>query len=151
MSEVITLKEIEQKAKGTIVEIPDWEPGKKIKVRLRAIDLTPHLLKAGVLPNDLKVTATEVFEGKREPEEAVDIDIERMMPILDAVAKEALAEPKFDEIQKLYPLTLNQKLAILDFVMGEIEGLKSFRGQPSDDDGNDSGSQNVRGKAELTD
>jgi hypothetical protein len=34
---VISLEEIKQKALGTVIEISDWEPGKKICVRVNPV------------------------------------------------------------------------------------------------------------------
>lgn len=137
MSEVISLQEIKEKAKGTILEIPDWEPGKTIKVRVRSIDVTPHLMSAGSIPNELKAIAVEAFEGSESDDEIMkrvankvggsSAEIERFMPILNAIASEALAEPTYQEIEEIYPLTLQQKMSILNFVMGEVDDLKPFR------------------------
>jgi hypothetical protein len=62
---VISLEEIKQKALGTVIEISDWEPGKKICVRVKAIDMTPHILSMESLPNMLKASAHEMFNGKQ--------------------------------------------------------------------------------------
>jgi hypothetical protein len=132
---VISLEEIKQKALGTVIEISDWEPGKKICVRVKAIDMTPHILSMERLPNVLKASAHEVFNGKQSSGKQLDaiagaIDkesIEDMLPIIDGIAKEVLVEPTYDEIQAVYPLTLTQKMEIFKYSMGGIEKLDSFR------------------------
>jgi len=132
---VISLEEIKERAKGTIVEISDWIPGKKIAVRVKAIDMTPHILKLDKLPNILKDSATEVFNGKQMSDKRIadltnslDQDsISKMIPIIDGIVKEVLVEPKFDDIQAVYPLTLRQKLELFRIAMGDIEKLDSFR------------------------
>jgi hypothetical protein len=127
---VITLSEIQERARGEVIEIPDWDGKGVIKVRARKIDITPIAMQAGMIPNSLKVKAHEVFDGKVQTKDLGDIDVnmEKMMPALDAVAKEALVEPKYEEIQEILPLTLNQKLAIFHFVSEEVRQLESFRG-----------------------
>lgn len=136
MSEVkvISLEQIKERAKGTVLEIPDWIPGKTIYVRVRAIDVTPHLMKAGTIPNELKAVAVEAFEGKDGTKVVEDMsnselasNISKLMPVLDAIVEEALVEPKYSEVQKVYPLTLAQKMAIFNFVLSEVEDLKPFR------------------------
>jgi hypothetical protein len=127
---VITLEEIHERARGKVIEIPDWDGQGTIRVRARKIDITPLVMKAGVIPNQLKLKAQEMFEGKISEKDigSVDVDVEKMMPVLDAAAKEALVEPKYEEIQEILPLTLNQKLAIFSFVSEEVQQLESFRG-----------------------
>lgn len=132
MSDVITLKEIEERARGQVIEIPDWDGRGTIKVRARKIDLTPIVLKAGWVPNSLKVKAKEVFDGKDPKDENfdIDVDLQKILPALDEVAKQALVDPKYDDIVKIMPLTLNQKLAIFHFVTEEVRQLESFRREP---------------------
>ena len=132
---VISLEEIKAKAEGTIVEISDWIPGKKIAVRVKAIDMTPHILKIDKLPNILKDSATEVFNGKQMSDKRIadltnslDQDsISKIIPILDGIVKEVLVEPKFDDIQAVYPLTLGQKMELFRIAMQGMEQLDSFR------------------------
>ena len=132
---VISLEEIKAKAEGTIVEISDWIPGKKIAVRVKAIDMTPHILKIDKLPNILKDSATEVFNGKQMSDKRIadltnslDQDsISKIIPILDGIVKEVLVEPKFDDIQAVYPLTLGQKMELFRIAMQGVEQLDSFR------------------------
>lgn len=137
---VITLKEIEERARGEVIEIPDWDGKGKIKVRVRKIDVTPIILESGLVPpNSLKVKAQEAFEGKRKREVKLDdidfdMDVQKFMPVLDAVAKAALVEPTYQAIQEILPLTLSQKMAIFDWVMGEVKQLESFRVESRSDD-----------------
>ncbi|SFU40450.1 hypothetical protein [Alicyclobacillus macrosporangiidus] len=127
----ISLDEIRRRAEGEVIDIPDWDGKGTIPVRVRRIDITPIILKAGVLPNSLKIAAQEIFEGKKpaakQPD--VELELEKLMPTLDAIAKECLLEPKYEDIQNIYPLTLNQKLALLTYVTGEVEQLRPFRGK----------------------
>jgi len=127
---VITLEEIRQRARGEVVEIPDWDGQGTIRVRLRKIDLTPIVLQAGLLPNNLKVKAQEMFEGRPRPGGSdVDLDLQKLMPALDAVAREALVEPTYQQITEILPLTLSQKLAILNWVTQDLQALEKFRGE----------------------
>lgn len=131
----ISLDEIRRRAAGEVIDIPDWDGKGKIAVRVRRIDITPIILRAGVLPNSLKVAAQEVFEGKKPAKQPdFDLEVEKLMPILDAIAQECLLEPKYEDIQAIYPLTLNQKLALLSYVTGEVEALRPFRGEQRRDD-----------------
>jgi len=131
---VITLKEIEERARGQVIEIPDWDGKGKIKVRVRRIDATPIVMEAGVVPNSLKVKAQEVFEGKAPREmDNIDVDMKKLIPVLDAVVKEALVEPKYEDIQNILPLTLMQKMTIFNWVTEEVRQLEPFRGEQRSD------------------
>lgn len=136
---VITLEEIKERAKGTIVEIPGWVPGEKIGVRLRAVDLTPHIMQLQSIPNVLRSAALEVFDkapskkgekSKPTAQSADDYsikDMERMLPIIDAIVKECLIEPEWEKFEQHYPLTIVQKMAIFRFAMAGLDALESFR------------------------
>ncbi|PZN08277.1 MAG: hypothetical protein DIU69_10305 [Bacillota bacterium] len=129
---VITLEQIRERARGEVIEIPDWDGRGTIKVRARKIDITPIVLRAGIIPNSLKVKAQEVFEGeapKRLKADEFDLEMEKLIPALDAIVKEALVEPKYEDIQAILPLTLMQKLAIFRYVTKEVQQLESFRGE----------------------
>lgn len=127
---VITLDEIRARARGEVIKIPDWDGRGTIKVRVRKIDLTPFLLQSGMVPNSLKVKAQEVFEG-RAPRKAnvddIELEMQKLIPTLDAIAKEALVEPTYEQITEILPLTLSQKLAILKYVTEEVRQLEPFR------------------------
>ncbi len=137
--EVITLEQIKEKAKGTVIEIPDWDGTGTINVRVRAIDLTSAMLSAGNIPDMVTPEVAEMFEDKEgsfeveqfqkdiAPKVNVKDSIAQFGPALEVVVKEALVEPSYEEIQKTYPLTLPQKLAIFKHVTGGIDKIKSFR------------------------
>lgn len=119
---VTSLDEIRAQAAPQVIEIPGFKPGATIRVAVRPVDLTPHLLQAGI-GNPL--LAAVRGEGAA-PQEA---DMTKILPVLDAVAREALAQPTYDELMAICPLTLPQKLAILNHALGGIAELQSFRGE----------------------
>lgn len=137
---VITLEEIKQRAQGTVIEIPDWDGSGKIEARVRRIDLVTNIMKSGILPNELRVVAEEVFTGAQEGKIEEDlkkqlqgkenVKLEEFFVALDNMVKEALVEPKYDDVQAIYPLTMAQKMAIFFWLMEEVEDLKPFRQQP---------------------
>ena len=81
------------------------------------------------IPNVLRSAALEVFDkapskkgGKSKPtaQSADDYsikDMERMLPIIDAIVKECLIEPEWEKFEQHYPLTIVQKMAIFRFAM----------------------------------
>lgn len=134
-AKVITLEEIRERAKGVITEIPGWTQDEVIAVRLRAIDMTPHILSMENMPNVLRNAAMAVFEKDDVSSEKIaaetDVsDMQRMLPIIDSIVKECLIEPTWDDFQENYPLTMMQKMAIFEFAMAGVDSLKSFRSKP---------------------
>ncbi len=126
-SKAISIEEIKKRAKGTLVEIPDWEPGKFISVRLKTIDITPLLMETGSIPDQLSPEVADMFEKTGEISPTSNMDLTKFVPMLDAMAKSALVEPTYEEINEIYPLTLTQKLAIFQYITGGIDQMKPFR------------------------
>lgn len=153
---VITLEEIKVLAEGEPFEISNWLPNRpKITVRVKGIDMTPHMLKLSSMPNKLKTSAYEVFNGKVTPKkdaiptELSKDELEQMVPLMEAVAADMLLEPKFEEIQALYPMTLKQKMELFQFAMGGINDLDAFRTESGSDDGAAGGGESVQSAAQF--
>ncbi len=125
---VTSLEEMKLQARGQVVEIPGWSPGTTVNVRVRRVDLTVMIAAAGALPNVLAAALAERGSSGEAPAPTPE-DIEKLLPVLDAVAREALVEPTYEQIvQEVAPLTLDQKVAIYDAALGEVKALQSFRG-----------------------
>jgi len=129
---VTSLDEIRAQAEPQIVEIPGFREGTTINVRLRMIDLTPRLMELKV-GNPLLVEAQKLAaDGVPKEEIATRLDSSEIsmeiLPLLDEVAKEALVEPTYADIIAIHPLTLAQKLKILDYATG-VDDLVPFRGK----------------------
>ncbi len=134
VEKAISIEEIKEKAKGTLVEIPDWDNTGTISVRLKTIDVTPLLMESGNIPNSLVTEVATMFDEDNKPiedevksPEKTQQMLSTFAPMLETISKEALVEPTYDAIQEVYPLTLQQKIAIFQFVIGGIDKLKPFR------------------------
>jgi len=134
---VISIEEIQKLAAGEIIDIPGWVPNTTISIRVRRIDITPQLLASGTLPNVLRSAAADQFK-KDESEDseksnamATDLlgdgELSELLPLIESVCRDAMVEPTFDEVQKIYPMILNQKMAIFSYITAEVAGLDSFR------------------------
>lgn len=159
----ITLAEIKKKSEGELIEIPDWNGRDTIWVRVRSVDVTAHLLEAGSLPNEVKMAVDEAFDSGAQSEEDLkrirsklsegseqnqQDRLRKMLPMLNAIAKEALIEPTYDEVNEVYPLNIQQKLAIFEYSTKGIDSMASFREEQSGGDaGTDTDEQDVRDKA----
>lgn len=124
---VTSLEEMKLQARGQIVKIPGWSPGMTVNVRVRRVDLTAMIAAAGALPNVLAAALAKKDPSGEVPAPTPE-DIEKLLPVLDAVAREALVEPTYEQIvREVAPLTLDQKVAIFDAALGEVKALQSFR------------------------
>lgn len=124
---VTSLDEIRAQAAPQVIEIPGFKKGTTIKVAVRVVDLTPHLLEAGI-GNPLLAVVRGKGEGEGEGQER-DVSVARLLPVLDAITKSMLACPTYDEIVAICPLTLDQKLTLAAHALGGIQELASFRGE----------------------
>ena len=148
--QVTPLAAMREQARGRIVEIPGWVPGATINVRVRQVDLTAHVLKTGLVGNPLLEKAREAFEGKAAvAADAPSLEaMEALLPMFDAVAKEALVEPAYDQaVTEVAPLTFDQKMAIFDAATSGLSALRSFRGQTARHGTPGAGRKNLGGKA----
>lgn len=142
----ISSTELDELAGGELVEIPHWKAGQTMWVRIRYVDLTPQIaaVMQPALPNPLRGSVDEAFDGpKPSKTDGADDDgaddevapevMEAMPEILDTAAREALVEPSYADLESRgLALTMSQKLAIFQEVMGELEGLEGFRALTAD-------------------
>lgn len=135
---VTSLDEIRAQAEPDVITIPGFKPGATINVAIRMVDLTPYILETGVGNPLIAVAVKKAQEGKTKEEISREVeqeatrkvlDLKTMIPAIDAVVKEALVQPTWDEITAICPLTLDQKIAIFNHATGDIGGLSSFRGK----------------------
>lgn len=135
----INIEELKNLSKGTIIEIPGYNESDVINVRVKKIDFSKEMLNGkynlagflnGSIVDELSKTNNEAEREEIIRKEAVKDTpeaISDMFPMLDTICKECLLEPTFEEFENIYPLTLNQKYAIFDWVLGGIKDLKPFR------------------------
>ena len=123
MGKIITAESFMKKA-TRVIEIPGFEPGELFSVRVKNVGVLSMII-GGKLPNTLLVMATELFpdpnaiasvqtstEQLLENPEA----LKSMSQMMRAVAKEALVEPKFDDIAE--GITDEQVQSIFTQVVG---------------------------------
>lgn len=139
--EISSLDEIRAQAEMQLIDIPGFRMGSTITVGVQPVDLSPYLLTMGIGNPLLEIVKKKAQEGKsgEEIEAEVDAEVARQtsepggkgfesyLPIIDAVCKEALIKPTFDEISAIRPLTLTQKIAVFNAATGDVKILRSFR------------------------
>ena len=129
-----------QRYKNTFaVDLPGWNEGdsQPFRVTMRRPSLL-SMAAAGRIPNELMAAAQQLFcEGYTE-----NLPLDQLGKLLLAVAKEALVDPAYEELEAAgCDLTDMQLAAIYSFAQAGVRALLPFR------DGGDSAAPPRDGKA----
>lgn len=128
---VTTLREMKESS-HPVVQIPGWEDGQDINVRLQRVSFL-QLIEKGELPNELLLLVHKIAikgTGELNPyKEGTSLeDIQNFARLLQSIAQIALIEPTYEKIQEeAGGLTDGQLTAIFFFCNGGIRALNSFR------------------------
>lgn len=123
MSKIISADSFMKKA-TRVIEIPGFEPGEVFSVRVKNVGVLSMII-GGKLPNSLLVMATQLFPDTQSSDSLQEntnklLDdpeaLKSMSQMMRAVAKEALVEPKFDDIAE--GITDEQVQSIFTQVVG---------------------------------
>lgn len=125
---VTSIEEIRNKA-CQIVELPGWEPGETLNVKLRRASLLA-LIQQDAIPNQLLPIVHGLIDGddtfnpatSSRPEE-----FKQFVEMLNAVCKAVMVEPTYDEVAEY--LTDPQRTAIFIYAQRGLKALELFRQQ----------------------
>ena len=125
MREVTSLSDLQVYAQGQIVELPGFFSEEPFVARLRRPSLLA-LTKSGKIPNALLSAANELFTGKQDKSDPVDLS--EIMGVLEVICESALLEPTYkDVVDAGLTLTDEQYTAIFNFSQRGIKALEPFR------------------------
>ena len=125
MREVTSLADLQVYAKGQVVELPGFFSEEPFVARLRRPSLLA-LTKSGKIPNALLSAANELFTGKQDKSDPVDLS--EIMGVLEVICESALLEPTYKDIVDAgLTLTDEQYTAIFNFSQRGIKALEPFR------------------------
>lgn len=125
MREVTSLADLQVYAQGQVVELPGFFSEEPFVVRLRRPSLLA-LTKSGKIPNALLSAANELFTGKQDKSDPVDLS--EIMGVLEVICESALLEPTYKDIVDAgLTLTDEQYTAIFNFSQRGIKALEPFR------------------------
>lgn len=125
MREVTSLADLQTYAQGQVVELPGFFSEEPFVVRLRRPSLLA-LTKSGKIPNALLSAANELFTGKQDKSDPVDLS--EIMGVLEVICESALLEPTYkDVVDAGLTLTDEQYTAIFNFSQRGIKALEPFR------------------------
>ena len=125
MREITSLADLQVYAQGQVVELPGFFSEEPFVVRLRRPSLLA-LTKSGKIPNALLSAANELFTGKQDKSDPVDLS--EIMGVLEVICESALLEPTYKDIVDAgLTLTDEQYTAIFNFSQRGIKALEPFR------------------------
>lgn len=129
---IITAEQFRQKS-VSVIQIPGFDPGETFEIRVKKLSIV-GLISSGKIPNSLMKVVKDAFSGIKssqdsdensEHDESAVIDkAGEIGKLLDIVCKEAMLEPRFDEIRDV--MNDAQKLAVFQFTQGGVEEVKPF-------------------------
>ena len=105
MGKIITAESFMKKA-TRVIEIPGFEPGELFSVRVKNVGVLSMII-GGKLPNSLLAMATQLFPDTQSSESLQKSTdkllndpeaLKAMSQMMRAIAKEALIEPKYEDI-----------------------------------------------------
>lgn len=126
MGKIITAESFMKKA-TRVIEIPGFEPGELFSVKVKNVGVLSMII-GGKLPNSLLVMATQLFPDTQSSEslqKSTDklLDdpeaLKAMSQMMRAIAKEALVEPKYEDIAE--GITDEQIQSIFTQVVGTTQ------------------------------
>lgn len=128
MESITSLKDLQSYANGQVVELPGFFGNDTFVVRLRRPSLL-MLTKSGRIPNSLMSAATELFTGKQDNSDPVDIS--EIMGVLEVICEASMVEPTYkDVLDAGLTLTDEQYTAIFNFSQRGVKALEPFRQKP---------------------
>ena len=125
MSKIISAESFMKKA-TRVIEIPGFEPGEVFAVRVKNVGVFSMII-GGKLPNTLLKMATQLFPDtnssdslQQSTDKLLDDPeaLKAMSQMMRAVAKEALIEPKYEDIAE--GITDEQIQSIFTQVVGTV-------------------------------
>lgn len=128
VSEITTIANLSEYAKGNVVRLPDFSEGQPFVVKLRRPSMLV-LMKNGKIPNSLLQTASNLFDGSNKNDSsATQESISKMYDVMKIIAEASLISPTMEEITNAgIELTDEQLIAIFNYSQRGINGLQSFR------------------------
>ena len=142
----VTLAELSGFAKGILIDIPSPISGEVIKVKVRRLDLTKDLLGKSEITNFLSIDVIEKYKDTSKSKEEIEKELEKelakkieendektkdgimkIVPLIDDICKEVLVEPTYQDFQNTCGLTMEMKMCLFGFAVGETQKLQSFR------------------------
>lgn len=128
---VVTIAELKELSGGEIVELPSYNEGQVIYVKLRRPSLL-QMVKAGKIPNELLADANVLFangaNGVVNKAIKDEDTLVRLLEVIECICEESFVEPTYKDMKDAgIVLTDSQLLAVFAYTQNGVESLKNFR------------------------
>ena len=125
MQEVTSISQLNEYAKGQLVELPSFGEGQPFFARLRRPSMLA-LAKRGKLPNSLLATAHRMFDS------GLDTKNENMLKdfymVIETILEAAFVEPTYQEIKDAgVQLSDDQLIFVFNYTQQGVRALDQFR------------------------
>lgn len=125
MQEVTSISQLNEYAKGQLVELPSFGEGQPFFARLRRPSMLA-LAKSGKIPNSLLATANRMFDS------SLDTNSENMLKdfymVMETILEAAFVEPTYQEIKDAgVQLSDDQLIFVFNYTQQGVRALDQFR------------------------
>ena len=125
MQEVTSISQLNEYAKGQLVELPSFGEGQPFFARLRRPSMLA-LAKSGKIPNSLLATANRMFDS------SLDTKNENMLKdfymVIETILEAAFVEPTYQEIRDAgVQLSDDQMIFVFNYTQQGVKVLDQFR------------------------
>lgn len=125
MQEVTSISQLNEYAKGQLVELPSFGEGQPFFARLRRPSMLA-LAKSGKIPNSLLATANRMFDS------SLDTKSENMLKdfymVMETILEAAFVEPTYQEIKDAgVQLSDDQMIFVFNYTQQGVRALDQFR------------------------
>ena len=125
MQEVTSISQLNEYAKGQLVELPSFGEGQPFFARLRRPSMLA-LAKSGKIPNSLLATANRMFDS------SLDTNNENMLKdfytVIETILEAAFVEPTYQEIKDAgVQLSDDQLIFVFNYTQQGVRALDQFR------------------------
>ena len=126
---VTSLEQLQEYAKGQLVELPPFAEGQAFVARLRRPSILA-LAKSGKIPNELLSAAGEMFNtgASKTSEQEDDKVLFQMEDLLETICEASFVFPTYAQIKEMgLELTDEQKTFVFQYAQNGVKALTNFR------------------------
>lgn len=125
MQEVTSISQLNEYAKGQLVELPSFGEDQPFFARLRRPSMLA-LAKSGKIPNSLLATANRMFDSNLDTKN--DSMLKDFYMVMETILEAAFIEPTYQEIKDAgVQLSDDQMIFVFNYTQQGVRALDQFR------------------------
>lgn len=125
---ITSTNELKGYSRGEVIELPPFGPGQPFIARVIRPSMLA-LVKSGKIPNELLLTANQLFKegGKGMDEDNINM-LNDMYDVMEAIIEASLLQPTLKEVREAgMELTDDQKMFLFSYSQTGVKALNNFR------------------------